>query len=728
MILAGLINTAIAQNVSIPDPGLEAAIRFTLQKTNGALTVQDLLSLTQLQAGNRHISDLTGLDAARNLTLLNLSENSFTNFTLPDTLTELRILDVDGNPLVQFTIPAGLTNLTLLTIQESSLTNLTLPPGLTGLTTLVLFNSKVSSITLPADLSSLATLDLGFNSLSQCTLPDGLTNLNTIFLEGNSLKNLTLPAGLTALNEIDLSANALTSLALRAEMTNLSAVLCFANQLTNIVIPPNLGKLASLDLDFNQLHSLNFPAGLTNLSVFEGFGNQLTDLTFPADMTNLTFIDLADNQLPNLILPEGLIHLNFLRLSQNELTSFILPPGMTNLTSAFLSDNQLTNVTLSAGLIRLVQIDLTSNKLATLVLPPDTTNLTTLPLDNNPLNFFVLSEPEAAVNLFLTAAALQDLGAFVIKYPLVSRLNSARADFAAGFRFAFVGPPGIYTVFASSDLASWTALGTMTNSLGTAGFIDSAPLSERKFYIALPQSIPTNMVFIPPNTFKLGSPSNESGRMPDEGPQTVVTLSHGFWMSKFLVTQREYLSVIGSNPSGFPGDRNRPVESVSWLDATNYCAKLTQQDLAAGRIPSGTHYRLPTEAEWECAARAGTTTRYYYGDDPGAFSLTNFAWYGANSGFATKPVGLKQPNAWGLYDMEGNVWEWCQDWYGPYLGGTVTDPQGPASNATGVKVIRGGAWESFESDCRSARRLTEGVSPFITDFIIGFRVVLVTEP
>ena len=106
-----------------------------------------------------------------------------------------------------------------------------------------------------------------------------------------------------------------------------------------------------------------------------------------------------------------------------------------------------------------------------------------------------------------------------------------------------------------------------------------------------------------------------------------MTISRGFWIGKYEVTQREYLAVIGSNPSGFPGDLDRPVETVSWLDATNYCARLTQQELAAGRILPGSHYRLPTEAEWECAARAGTSTRFSYGDDPNFTNLANHAWY-----------------------------------------------------------------------------------------------------
>src|SRR5262249_54881978 len=143
----------------------------------------------------------------------------------------------------------------------------------------------------------------------------------------------------------------------------------------------------------------------------------------------------------------------------------------------------------------------------------------------------------------------------------------------------------------------------------------TAHLSPFKFYTASLQSPPTNMVFIAPTTFTMGSPSTELDRDSNEGPQTIVTLTRGFWIGKYEVTQGEYLSVMNTNPSQFPGAPTRPIPSVSWPDATNYCAKLTERELAAGRIPAGSRYRLPTEAEWECAARSGTTTRFSYGDD-----------------------------------------------------------------------------------------------------------------
>jgi len=168
------------------------------------------------------------------------------------------------------------------------------------------------------------------------------------------------------------------------------------------------------------------------------------------------------------------------------------------------------------------------------------------------------------------------------------------------------------------------------------------------------------------------------------------------------------------------------VETVSWDDATNYCATLTQQERAAERIPTNAVYRLPTEAEWEYACRGWTSTRFSYGDDESYTNLTNYAWYPGNSGGMTHPVGQKLPNPWGLYDMHGNVWEWCQDWWSDNLpGGIAVDPQGPQTGS--IRVVRGGGWYVFDLggdawNCRSASR--GYYSPGVRNFFIGFRVVL----
>lgn len=253
----------------------------------------------------------------------------------------------------------------------------------------------------------------------------------------------------------------------------------------------------------------------------------------------------------------------------------------------------------------------------------------------------------------------------------------------------------------------------------------SASAADRRFYRAVAMDPPTNLVFIPPGSFRMGSTTNEVDWTYWEEPRIAVTISRGFWMGKYEVTQGEYLAVMGSNPSVFTGDLHRPVDRVYWYNATNYCGKLTQQERAAGRIGSNSAYRLPTEAEWEYACRAWTSDRQFnYGDDPGYTNLANYAWYAANSGGTTHPVGQKLPNPWGLYDMYGNVWEWCQDWFGGYSGGIAVDPQGPAAGA--YHVVRGGSWDYPGRSCRSGSR-DDGDLPDHNYFYFGFRVVLATD-
>jgi len=299
----------------------------------------------------------------------------------------------------------------------------------------------------------------------------------------------------------------------------------------------------------------------------------------------------------------------------------------------------------------------------------------------------------------------------------------------------------VYSVEYVTDLAqtnSWRTLEFLQPPASPFLWADkSAPAMGRRFYRAAVFAAPTNLVFIPPGTFRMGAPTNEedSSMLGPEYPQTAVTISRGFFGWKYEVTQGEYLALMGNNPSYCNGDRSgeappynqnygtdltRPVEMVTWFNATNYCGKLTQRERAAGRIATNSVYRLPTEAEWEYACRAWTSTRFSYGDDLDYTSLVDYAWYDGNSSFTSHPVGQKLPNPWGLYDMHGNVEEYCLDVYATYLGGIVLDPQGPGTGSG--RVHRGGDWSHPNWACRSAFRF--GFAGTFTFFNLGFRVVL----
>jgi formylglycine-generating enzyme required for sulfatase activity len=241
--------------------------------------------------------------------------------------------------------------------------------------------------------------------------------------------------------------------------------------------------------------------------------------------------------------------------------------------------------------------------------------------------------------------------------------------------------------------------------------------------------VPLEMKWVAPGSFLMGSPSSEDGRFSDEGPQTRVTISKGFWLGRHEVTQAQWQALMGSNPSSFK-DPSLPVEKVSWNDAMAFCKKLTERERAAGRLPEGYAYTLPTEARWEYACRAGTTTALNNGTNltstyGACRNLDALGWYHENSGGTTHPVGQKQPNGWGLYDMHGNVWEWCADWYaGKLPGGSVTDPAGASSGA--YRVFRGGSFGCIAQDCRSAYRY--GIYPGNRGSSIGFRPALSQLP
>jgi len=254
----------------------------------------------------------------------------------------------------------------------------------------------------------------------------------------------------------------------------------------------------------------------------------------------------------------------------------------------------------------------------------------------------------------------------------------------------------------------------------TAGDAKDAP-KEILLKVSDKESI--KAVLIPAGKFTMGSPEVDKDRYYDESPQHEVTLTKSFYMGIYEVTQAQFEAVMGKNPSPTKGDAN-PVEDVSWADSVAFCQKLSQM--------SGKTVRLPTEAEWEYACRAGTTTRFSFGDDE--TQLGDYGWYSENSGHQSRPVGQKKPNPWVLYDMHGNVFEWCSNSRGIVeayrTAQPVTDPQGPDAQAKGgsgrggggMHVLRGGSWVYAAQKCRSATRGFAGSGPWY--FCFGFRIVI----
>lgn len=234
-------------------------------------------------------------------------------------------------------------------------------------------------------------------------------------------------------------------------------------------------------------------------------------------------------------------------------------------------------------------------------------------------------------------------------------------------------------------------------------------------------SIGMRLVLIPNGTFIMGSPEREDGREENETQQHEVTISKDYYLGVYEVTQAQYEKVIGKNPSHFQGaivgneNADLPVDYVSWDDAVAFCKKLSDlpEEKKAGRV-----YRLPTEAQWEYACRAGSKTAYSFDDEEGL--LPEHGWFNRNSSNRTHTVGLLEPNAWGLYDMHGNVWEWCSDWYEEYPKGAVSDPTGPKKGS--LRVIRDGSWHDLAANCRSAIRYW--YTPDVRSINLGFRVAL----
>jgi formylglycine-generating enzyme required for sulfatase activity len=328
---------------------------------------------------------------------------------------------------------------------------------------------------------------------------------------------------------------------------------------------------------------------------------------------------------------------------------------------------------------------------------------------------------------------------------------------------SLVNPPMFKPIFAALTF-SCLFFGEATIAAKIRG-----PVVGGKLELTLANAERLDLMWIPPGQFVMGSPESEPGREVQEGPQTRVTLTRGFWLGRTTVTVGQWKEIMGidlrgqlarrinddtlyelggktqklrdlmgwsrdADPSIYLAneDDGLPMYFVSWTDAMDFCGRLNERESAKGRLPADYQYSLPTEAQWEYACRAGSTTPTYAGPNSPPV-LDRLAWYDQNSavGYSgrrlgatrsgPREVGRKEPNAWGLCDMYGNLWQWCRDWYAPYPGDTTVDPLGPKSG--NLRANRGGSFGSAANAERSAARA--GNPPAEASAYRGFRIALV---
>ena len=265
------------------------------------------------------------------------------------------------------------------------------------------------------------------------------------------------------------------------------------------------------------------------------------------------------------------------------------------------------------------------------------------------------------------------------------------------------------TASITGTLASNAVASSSSNTSGYSSGSSSMASGSNTISIPVKDGISIEMVKVEAGTFMMGATSEMKNPNSDEKPVHQVTLTNDYYMGKYEVTQALWEAVMGSNPSNFKGD-NLPVETVSWNDCLGFISKLNSM--------TGRKFRLPTEAEWEYAARGGKKSRGY--QYSGRSKISNVAWYDGNSGSWTHPVGTKQANELGIFDMTGNVWEWCQDWYGSYSSSSQTNPTGDTSGS--FRVSRGGSWFNDAGFCRSSYRFTS--TPDGRRFNLGLRLAL----
>ena len=538
------------------------------------------------------------------------------------------------------------------------------------------------------------------------------------------------------------------------------------NHLTNIVIPESIVSIGSSAFSGNQLTHITIPGSITSIGSSVFSGNQLTNIFIPDNIIFIGNNAFSENQLTTVTIGDGVISIGSNTFANNRISTLIIGDGVISIGDSAFANNQLTNVTIPNNVVSVSSTSFSGNNAinslgrfnfnrriiidmwdsygdgwdgsgALRININGSNRLTTRPSISTHKEE-ILAAIGDQINFYWVAGSAQGENSFAVYYnddlpnpafnPNSSNWSQTRND-----------PNGKVLLFRQyntmDNIAGGTLLGsfTVTGSSGSS----SGGINKPDIELFLNQNS-IEMMQIPTGTLMWGN--------------TAITLN-AFRISKYQVTQEQYEIVMGYNPSHFTAangrlpaageiDTRRPVEMVTWFDAIEFCNKLSEMEgltptyVITGRTPATGYpittatvtanwnsngYRLPTEAQWEYACRAGTTTTWYFGNTES--QLVNYAWYNPTSNGIgiTHQVGLKQPNPWGLYDMYGNVWEWCWDWHGNYPTSNQTDYTGTVSGTW--RVMRGGGWNNSGTNGANSNYRHQSSEIFYRFNSQGFRVV-----
>jgi internalin A len=396
--------------VTFPDPNLEAAIREAIGKPTGDIYQLDLGGLTELHAGGRSISDLSGLEHCTSLNWLDLSDNQISDISPLSGLTSLTWLYLGSNQISGITHLSGLTSLTSLDLGSNQISGITPLSGLTSLMWLDLESNQISDITSLSGLTSLTNVYLGSNQISDITPVSGLTSLTSLDLWSNQIGDISSLSGLTSLMWLDLGSNQISDITPLSGLTSLIDLDLGSNQISDISSLSGLTSLIWLGLWSNQISDITPVSGLTSLASLDLWSNQISDITSLSGLTSLAWLDLGSNQISDITPLSGLTSLTWLDLGSNQISDITPLSGLTSLTDLDLWSNEISDITPLSGLTSLTDLDLWSNQISDITSLSSLTNLTWLSLESNQISDITpLSGLTSLTDLYLGSNQISDI-------------------------------------------------------------------------------------------------------------------------------------------------------------------------------------------------------------------------------------------------------------------------------------------------------------------------------